>query len=301
MIFHKQDILFKGLGHAFIPDLFEYLEMLDKENNEDYKPLLCTEIKSLYSGELITSRHKSLHMDFVYLMADGSYLHFEHFSKNLTNRDIDKTLDYDVELHIKEEAIVDTVIIATGDPDKSKTGVAYSNFNDYQPAKTLFLENFDGSKRLKNLKNNIRNNNELTGFDILDMILIPFFCTGEDAEEVVIEICNLANEITNLTEEQEDKLFWGLWLTTQTFIKDKKTLEKVRTMTLVNGSSIYEILHKKEYECREEGRQEGRQEGEYNKQTKIANNMIERGFPVDQIAEITELDEDFVHQLTLGK
>ena len=68
-------------------------------------------------------------------------------------------------------------------------------------------------------------------------------------------------------------------------------------MTLVNGSSIYEILHKKEYECREEGRQEG----EYNKQTKIANNMIERGFPVDQIAEITELDEDFVHQLTLGK
>ena len=28
-------------------------------------------------------------------------------------------------------------------------------------------------------------------------------------------------------------------------------------MTLVNGSNIYEILHKKEYECREEGRQEG--------------------------------------------
>ena len=60
-------------------------------------------------------------------------------------------------------------------------------------------------------------------------------------------------------------------------------------MTLVNGSSIYEILHKKEYECRQEGKEE------------VAKNMIERGFPADQIAEITELDLNSVHQLTLGK
>ncbi len=41
MVYHKQDILFKGLGHAFIPDLFEYLEMLEKEHDENYKPMPC--------------------------------------------------------------------------------------------------------------------------------------------------------------------------------------------------------------------------------------------------------------------
>ena len=64
-------------------------------------------------------------------------------------------------------------------------------------------------------------------------------------------------------------------------------------MTLLNGSSINEILRKKEYKLKEEGREEGREE--------IANNMIERGFPIDQIAEITELDVNSIHQLTLEK
>ena len=64
-------------------------------------------------------------------------------------------------------------------------------------------------------------------------------------------------------------------------------------MTLLNGSSINEILRKKEYKLKEEGREEGGEE--------IANNMIERGFPIDQIAEITELDVNSIHQLTLEK
>ena len=91
----------------------------------------------------------------------------------------------------------------------------------------MFLKNYEGDKRLKNVKNNIKSNKELTGFgDILDMILILFFDTTKNPEEVVIEICKLANEIHNLTEEQEDKLFWGLWLTTEIFIPDEKTLEE---------------------------------------------------------------------------
>ena len=60
-------------------------------------------------------------------------------------------------------------------------------------------------------------------------------------------------------------------------------------MTLLNGSSINEILRKKEYKLKEEVREE------------VANNMIERGFPINQIAEITELDVNSIHQLTLGK
>ena len=68
-------------------------------------------------------------------------------------------------------------------------------------------------------------------------------------------------------------------------------------MTLLNGSSINEILRKKEYKLKEEGIKKG----EHNKQTKIANNMIERGFPINQIAEITELNVNSIHQLTLEK
>ncbi len=162
----------------------------------------------------------------------------------------------------------------------------------------MFLKNYEGDKRLKNVKNNIKSNKELTGFgDILDMILILFFDTTKNPEEVVIEICKLANEIHNLTEEQEDKLFWGLWLTTEIFIPDEKTLEKVRTMTLLNRSSINEILRKKEYEVEERGIEKGREEGI----EEVASNMIQEGLPTSQISRITGLDVASIHQLTLEK
>ena len=302
MVYHKQDILFKGLAHAFIPDLFEYLEMLEKEHNENYKPLPCKKIKSLHSGELLTDRYRSLLMDFVYLMEDDSYLHYEHFSKNLSYYDIDRTLNYDVELHMEnDEALVDSIIISTGDSSKSKTSVKYSNFNSYAPAKVLFLKDYDGDKRLNNLRNNIKNNNELTSFDGLDIMLIPFFNTTMDSEEVVIELCKLANEIPNLTEKQEDRLFWGLWLTTEIFIPDEKKLEKVRTMTLLNGKNINEILHKKEYEIREESIEEGREEGREEKGIEIAGNMLIKGYALNEISEMTGLNINSIKQLKLGK
>ena len=129
------------------------------------------------------------------------------------------------------------------------------------------------------------------------MILILFFDTTKNPEEVVIEICKLANEIHNLTEEKEDKLFWGLWLTTEIFIPDEKTLEKVRTMTLLNRSSINEILRKKEYEVEERGIEKGREEGI----EEVASNMIQEGLPTSQISRITGLDVASIHQLTLEK
>ena len=118
-----------------------------------------------------------------------------------------------------------------------------------------------------------------------------------DSEEVVIELCKLANELPDLPQEEEDKIFWGLWLTTEIFIPDKRKLEKVRTMTLLNGESINEILYKKEYELHEKGRKEGRGE----RDIEIAGNMLIKGYAINEISEITGLNINSIKQLKLGK
>ena len=110
-----------------------------------------------------------------------------------------------------------------------------------------------------------------------------------DSEEVVIELCKLANELPDLPQEEEDKIFWGLWLTTEIFIPDKRKLEKVRTMTLLNGKNILEILRKKEYEIREE------------RDIEIAGNMLIKGYAINEISEITGLNINSIKQLKLGK
>ena len=100
-----------------------------------------------------------------------------------------------------------------------------------------------------------------------------------------------------MTEEHSQILFWGLWLTTEIFIKNEKTRERVRTMTLLNGSSINEILHKKEYELIEEGKEEGMEK----RNIEIASKMINEGLPAKLISKITGLDINTIKQLKLGK
>ena len=59
----------------------------------------CTKIKKVYSTELITPNFKGLLMDFVYEMVDDSYIHYEHYSGNLTHGNLTHTGRYDMELH----------------------------------------------------------------------------------------------------------------------------------------------------------------------------------------------------------
>ena len=99
MIYQKQDKLIKGLAKYYGQDLFDYLEALKKETDEIHEPLPCTKIKKVYSTELITPNFKGLLMDFVYEMVDDSYIHYEHYSSNLTHGNLTHTGRYDMELH----------------------------------------------------------------------------------------------------------------------------------------------------------------------------------------------------------
>ena len=113
----------------------------------------------------------------------------------------------------------------------------------------------------------LENNKKLTAFDILDLIFIPFLNTTKNSEEIVKEICGYVSKITKITTKQTKILTWGLWLTTEIFIKNPETLEKVRTMSTLKGQSINEKLHNREIELRQEGIQKGKQEGKQEEKT----------------------------------
>ena len=122
--------------------------------------------------------------------------------------------------------------------------------------KNNFSKKYPRDQRLKNVKIKIENNKKLTAFDILDLIFIPFLNTTKNSEEIVKEICGYVSKITKITTKQTKILTWGLWLTTEIFIKNPETLEKVRTMSTLKGQSINEKLHNREIELRQEGKQE---------------------------------------------
>ena len=273
MIYQKQDKLIKGLAKYYGQDLFDYLEALEKETDEIHEPLPCTKIKKVYSTELITPNFKGLLMDFVYEMVDDSYIHYEHYSGNLTHGNLTHTGRYDMELHEETGKPINTIIISTGNPNKSETECWIGKVNKYTPIRIIFLKKYPGDQRLKNVKIKIENNKKLTTFDILDLIFIPFLNTTKNSEEIVKEICGYVSKITKITTKQTKILTWGLWLTTEIFIKNPETLEKVRTMSILKGQSINEKLHNREIELRQEGIKEGKQEGIQEEKTNIKNTI----------------------------
>ena len=68
-------------------------------------------------------------------------------------------------------------------------------------------------------------------------------------------------------------------------------------MGKLKGENIYEKLHNREVELRQEVRQEAIQE----RNIEVATALLKTELPMDQIVEISKLDVDSVHQLTLGK
>ena len=258
MISQKEDKLIKGLAKHYGQYLFDYLEELEKETGKIQEPLPCKKIKGIHPTELVTPNFKNLLMDFVYEMTDGSYIHLEHYSGNLTHNNLIHTGRYDIELHEETGKPVNSIIISTGDPNKSEIEAWIGKVNKYTPIRIIFLKSYPGDQRLIRVKLKIENNKELTNFDVLDLILIPFLNTTKNPEEIVKEICKYVSKITKITKEQIKMLTWGLWLTTEIFIENPETLEKVRSMSLLKGQSINEKLHNREIELRHEGRQEER-------------------------------------------
>ena len=177
MITQKEDKLIKGLAKHYGQHLFDYLEELEKETGKIQEPLPCREIKEIHPTELITPNFKNLLMDFVYEMTDGSYLHYEHYSCNLTHSNLIHTGRYDIELHEETGKPVNSIIISTGDPNKPEIEGWIGKINKYIPIRIIFLKSYPGDQRLIRVKLKIENNEELTNFDILDLILIPFLNT----------------------------------------------------------------------------------------------------------------------------
>ncbi len=85
-------------------------------------------------------------MDFVYEMVDDSYIHYEHYSGNLTHGNLTHTGRYDMELHEETGKPINTIIISTGNPNKSETECWIGKVNKYTPIRIIFLKNIPETK-----------------------------------------------------------------------------------------------------------------------------------------------------------
>ena len=107
-----------------------YIKTTIKEGNLDMKTLLedvgiiYTFLETVYTTEMV----------------DDSYIHYEHYSGNLTHGNLTHTGRYDMELHEETGKPINTIIISTGNPNKSETECWIGKVNKYTPIRIIFLK-----------------------------------------------------------------------------------------------------------------------------------------------------------------
>ena len=308
-IHNSEDKLVKCLAGIYGQVFLYYLWALYSENNEDFIPLPCMRIKHEEPTEIITSDFRAFYMDFAYEMVDGSITHFEHFSGILTESKLAHTGAYVFEKYSKGLKKVNTIIVSTGDPEKSKREVWAGEIVKFSPIWLIFLREYDGIEKLKNIESKVKSKKELTLFDAIDLVFMVYFIQDKTPEEVLEEVCCLVSEISNPTLDQRRILRWGLTVIIYRFVEDPERIKRLKGMVKMRDETIHDtmrrILEDERQEAVEEARegirQEAAEEAVEERNMKIANDMIKEGLPINLIAKISKLDLNLVKQLQLGK
>ena len=143
------------------------------------------------------------------------------------------------------------------------------------------------------------------------------FDNSRSPAEVIEEVCYLTTKLVDATPKERNLLRWGLILVSNKFVKDPIKLKELRRVITMNNDSIYGLVHsafqseKEDYgeEKRQEGKiegeiegeikgkKEGKIEGKEEKSIEIANNMLNKGYSLNEIVEITQLNVNTIKQL----
>ena len=191
-----------------------------------------------------------------------------------------------------------TIIVSTGDSNKSSRIVWLNEKTNFTPFRIVFLKEYCGDEKLKKIKYKVKHNKKLTFNEIIELVLMVLFENSRPPSEVVEEVCYLTVKLVDVTPKERNLLRWGLTLVVNKFVEDSKKLKELMHVIKMNNHSIYGLVHqsfqseKEEYgeekrqegeingeiKGKKEGKIEGKIEGKEEKSIEIANDMLNKGY-----------------------
>ena len=291
MIAHIFDLTLKLVISNNLEGFFEFLEL-------DCKPILGI------NNEFIDSNLKKSIMDFP-VNTDMGVVGIE-FQKETKAKDLKRFARYMVELHEKTNEPVHLVVLdlTLKKDDKKEVKI---NENDKLTIYLKSLTQKGANTSLNRIKNNIENNIGISRADFVALELIPFMDLDRK-EELLIECAKLIGEIDGIDGDKLKEitdLYTQLateWNVEEALkILGAYYMEKVEFTEEMKQGILRGIRLKGIEEGIEKGREEGREEGEEIRNYEVAKDMIERGYPTEEISLISHLDMKIINHLMLSK
>ncbi len=208
--------------------------------------------------------------DFVFLLEDDTYLHFE-FQSTYNEKDLIRFAGYDLRLYERDGRRVITVIIYTADVEQSADGINIGSLV-YSPQRVM-MKDYDGDTIYRELVDKIEAGQDINDADMLNLLFLPLMGNTIEKGELAAKSVQLAQRIPDTTKRNAiiaaAFAFGSKYLTDA----DLENLKGVLRMT-----DLAEMIVEDERMI-------------------IARKLLKRGISSNVVAEDTGLDEVTIREL----
>lgn len=149
-------------------------------------------IKGRAHTKILSKSYQNLNLDSVFQLENGNLVNIEHHS-SLTKGKLARDYEYLITLYSATLESTEQFIMYTGELPMPTT--VNLNYRDVYNPHFFITQNIDGQVRLNNLKYKIENNEEITPFDVIDLIWMPTFNLEINKEDLTVELSMIYNKM----------------------------------------------------------------------------------------------------------
>ncbi|MDR0300798.1 MAG: hypothetical protein LBI04_00610, partial [Treponema sp.] len=248
----------------------KYTSGLFRDATLEFYGIKTAKIKELINVELPVMEVGGGSADFVFLLEDESYLHFE-FETSYNKKDLIRFAGYDIRMYERDGRRIITVIIYTSDVKSADDELNIGSMV-YRPEK-IMMNDYDGDDVFKKLTAKIKAGAEITDVDMLNLIFLPLMRNTLPRKELAAKSIELAQTIPDTTKRNACIAAAFAFANRYLYDNDLNSLLEVLKMT-----DLITMLME-------------------DKASEIAKNALKEGSSVDFIKKITGLNESTILQL----
>jgi hypothetical protein len=256
----------------------KYASGLFRNATLEFYGIKIPKIKELINVELPILEVGASSMDFIFLLEDDSYLHFE-FQTAYNKNDLIRFAYYDVRLFERDGRPVTTVIIYSANVKRADTKLTVGSLT-YNPGKIMMID-YDGNAIYMELQAKILDGKALDDVDMLKLIFLPLMKNDIPKDELAVQSLKLAQTIPDTAKR--NACIAAAFAFGSKYLDGDKMESLLEVIRMTDLAVIF--------------RQEGREEGWKESKIEIAKNALQAGVNVELVAEITGLSVAVIEKL----
>jgi len=248
----------------------KYTSSLFKNATLEFYGIKTARIKELINVELPVIEVSDSSTDFIFLLEDNSYLHFE-FQTTYNKDDIERFAMYDLRLYVRDGRSITTVIIYSADVKKANTNLNIGSLL-YSPDKIMMYD-YNGNAIFEELENKIKSGHDINDIDMLNLILLPLMRNTIPKEDLAVKSIKLAQTIPDKTKR--NTCIASVIAFANRYLSENKLNELLEVLKMTDLATM--LIEEREIE--------------------IAKKALRKGSSIDFVKDITGLSIDTIQEL----